>query len=224
MAVTKTEQAHNILEHMIVFNELDPTVMYSEKQLTRLTGLGRTPIREALMRFAHDNMAVIHPRRGVRFPAVTLENALHLLEVRRGLEPLCVSIAASRATSTQRKTLSKLSKEFSSLTSNSSDTKQLKVLREAQNAIQAATGNHCFFIALNPLHGPSRRFWYAHRSQEDNYAAAAIYARMLQNIADGDSNAAVESVNSLLDFLTAFTMRSVRNISYSVVEEQKIPA
>jgi DNA-binding GntR family transcriptional regulator len=51
------------------------------------TGLGRTPVREALQRLARDRVVQIHPNRGVFVPEITVESQLRLLEIRRPSRP-----------------------------------------------------------------------------------------------------------------------------------------
>ena len=58
-----------------------------------LTGLGRSPVRDALQRLAWERMVEIHPRRGVIVPPISVEVQLKLLELRRSVEELAVRMA-----------------------------------------------------------------------------------------------------------------------------------
>ena len=84
-----SDRAYEQLECMILFEELKGGAMYSEKQLANSLQMGRTPIREALQKLAWEQMVVIHPRRGIQIPEVSVESQLKLLEVRRPLEAEC---------------------------------------------------------------------------------------------------------------------------------------
>lgn len=46
------EQAYQILERLIVTLELEPGTLVNERTLIDLTGMGRTPLREAIQRLA----------------------------------------------------------------------------------------------------------------------------------------------------------------------------
>lgn len=48
----KSDQAFVEIERMIVLGEIAPGSLVSEKQLMELTGLGRTPVREAVQRLS----------------------------------------------------------------------------------------------------------------------------------------------------------------------------
>lgn len=74
--VNKTEVAYHQLEKMIIFRELEPGSMVSEKQLAESLGVGRTPVREALQRLSYERMAEIHPRRGIQIPPISIESQL----------------------------------------------------------------------------------------------------------------------------------------------------
>ena len=82
----KTDVAYNQLERMIIFRELEPGSMVSEKQLAEGMDLGRTPVREALQRLSYERMVEIHARRGIQIPPISVESQLKILEVRRDIE------------------------------------------------------------------------------------------------------------------------------------------
>jgi DNA-binding transcriptional MocR family regulator len=55
--INKADQAYDKLERMITFQELAPGSMVSEGTLMELTGLGRSPVRDALQRLAWEGTA-----------------------------------------------------------------------------------------------------------------------------------------------------------------------
>ena len=59
-----TEQAYRTIEEAIVTLKLKPGSVLSEQALSASTGIGRTPIREALQRLAHEGLVTILPRKG----------------------------------------------------------------------------------------------------------------------------------------------------------------
>jgi len=82
--------------------------MISEKVLVDLTGLGRTPVREAIHRLAPSYMIRIHASKGIEIPAITVEDQLSRLEVRRAVEVLAVELACKRADENQRQAMCRL--------------------------------------------------------------------------------------------------------------------
>ena len=70
--------------------------------------MGRTPVREAIMRLALERLVTVYPRRGTFATAVDITDLAHLSEVRRALEPVAAEGAARRATPAARAELSAL--------------------------------------------------------------------------------------------------------------------
>ena len=56
------EQAYIVLEQKLVSLELPPGSLVSEGRLIAMTGLGRTPVREAMQRLAQQ-MILVYPLR-----------------------------------------------------------------------------------------------------------------------------------------------------------------
>src|SRR6478735_4197415 len=135
----KADQAFLDIERMIVLQDLPPGTLVSEKQLMERTGLGRTPVREALQRLARERLVEIHPNRGVLVPVASIEAQLKLLELRRTLEPFAVRLAALRATADQRSAARKLADDVlgTPLTVNEFAT----FLRSAHALVVGATHN-----------------------------------------------------------------------------------
>lgn len=208
---TLAEEARSILERMIVFNELDPKTMYSEKQLATNLGMGRTPVREALQKLAHDKMVVIHPRRGVQFPPVTVENQLKLLEVRRGLEPLCVKYATLRGSVEQKRKMLTAADTIIKAAEEGDNVQVLNSLRECHDLLAEATFNDYFTRVMSPLQGLSRRFWFVNLRNKDELLLGSTHtAAIMRSVARGDEKAAVETSGKLLDYLTEFSYNTLK--------------
>jgi DNA-binding GntR family transcriptional regulator len=108
----KTTRAYEAIEGMITFQELVPGSLISEAMLMERTGLGRTPVREALQRLARERMVEIHPNRGVFVPPASIEAQLKLLELRRSLEALAVRLATHRALAEQKRQMQEVIEHF----------------------------------------------------------------------------------------------------------------
>src|ERR1700710_1525253 len=90
------EQAYDMLEEMIVTLVLSPGTILTEGELIEKTGLGRTPMREALQRLSDVGLIDIIPRQGTKVTEIDVADQLLLLEVRRELERLIATSAAQR--------------------------------------------------------------------------------------------------------------------------------
>jgi DNA-binding GntR family transcriptional regulator len=53
-----------------------------------MTGIGRTPIREAIQRLAREHLVLVLPQRGLLVSEMNVNKQLKLLEIRREIERL----------------------------------------------------------------------------------------------------------------------------------------
>jgi DNA-binding GntR family transcriptional regulator len=66
--------AYETLVKKIICLEYQPSQHLEENQLVDDLGIGRTPIREALVRLHSEKMVETHPKRGVIVRPITLQN------------------------------------------------------------------------------------------------------------------------------------------------------
>src|SRR3954470_10488989 len=129
-ASSLTALAYAHLEELIVTLKLAPGRVVSEAELSELTGIGRTPIREALHRLAREKLVSILPRRGIVVTEINAGSQLRLLEVRRELERLIARLAARRATDEERRRFRDLAKQFEKSAKANDDTTFMRTDRE----------------------------------------------------------------------------------------------
>ena len=85
-----SERAYDIIVEMIITLQLTPGEIYSETPLVEMTGIGRTPIREAIKRLESINMLQSFPRSGVRISNLRSEDVQLEREVRCAIEGLII--------------------------------------------------------------------------------------------------------------------------------------
>ncbi|MCG9559726.1 GntR family transcriptional regulator [Vibrio kanaloae] len=208
--VNKTEVAYHQLEKMIIFRELEPGSMVSEKQLAESLGVGRTPVREALQRLSYERMAEIHPRRGIQIPPISIESQLKILEVRRDIEALCVRYAAARATIDEKQQMIQLASELEICAQNEDDLRYAELLKEIHVLLVKAASNEYLELAMAPLQGLSRRFWFAYKNHTSDLAqASSLHAAVLRAVSHTDADEAVLASHRLNDYLTDVAYRSI---------------
>jgi len=86
-----TNRAYDILYRRMVCCEYLPGQNISEKLLLEETGLGRTPLREALLRLQKEGLVEIFPRKGMRVAPFTEKNVTDLYQTRKLLEPTVIA-------------------------------------------------------------------------------------------------------------------------------------
>ena len=91
---TMAERAYQALLEEIVTLRMRPGDVLVEEDLQQRLELGRTPIREALQRLAHEELVVILPRRGVFVSQINVTDLTEIYSVRSTLEGLAARLAA----------------------------------------------------------------------------------------------------------------------------------
>jgi DNA-binding GntR family transcriptional regulator len=206
--MNKTEQAVDMLQSMIERGELAPGSMISERTIVEMLGLGRTPIREAIQRLAPSYMIRIHASRGIEIPAITVEDQLSRLEVRRAVEVLAVDLACKRASKAQQTAMRSLA---SRLEGRFTLQEYTDTIRETHALILDAAANRYLGSLMLPLQGLSRRFWIVHAREEhgDIEHGRDLHRAILTAIADGNPVAASEASRALNDYLVEFALAVV---------------
>lgn len=205
----KAAQAYKEIEHLIVLQELAPGTLVSEAVLMEKTGLGRTPVREALQQLARNRLVEIHPNKGVLIPPDSVEAQLRMLELRRVLEALAVRLACHAATGADqvlmRDMIGLLEADRFTLTS------YLETVKDTHQMIVAASHNEYLADAMAPLQGLSRRFWITHVRDEQGEISrgADLHARILHAILDRDVETAEAASRALNDYLVEFAYSTI---------------
>nr|WP_279578099.1 GntR family transcriptional regulator [Paracoccus versutus] len=203
--INQSDRAVAVLQQLIERGELRPGSMVSERSLMELTGFGRTPIREAIQRLALSRMLRIHPSRGIEIPAISVEDQLSALEVRRATEVLAIALACERATQAERQQMRDLA---ASLEGEFSLEDYAETVRQTHALVIEAAHNPYLEALMTPLQALSRRFWVMHIQDEaaDIGIGKAFHRRILMAIAEGDAGAATSASMELNDYLVRFAL------------------
>ncbi len=204
-----SEIARQEIEKMIVFGELQINQLYSENKLATMLKLGRTPVREALQSLEQFGMVKIHQRKGLEFLAITPEQQLQLLEVRRYIEPVCIKFAILRGTLEQKKQMLELSELFSKHAESGDEVELLYCLRNIHSLLCEATHNPYFHTALNQIQFFSRRFWFANKKAGDDLNASQLHKNILRAVVVGNEKMAVYNSKLLMEHLTEVCLLSL---------------
>lgn len=202
---SQSDQTAALLQDMIEFGTLSPGSMMSERRLMELTGFGRTPVREAIQRLALTHILRIHPNRGIEIPALSVENQLSGLEVRRATELLAVTLACERATARDLADIRSLKETMSQ---DFSLRDYVGTVRQTHFLVIRAARNPYLEALMPPLQTLSRRFWIMHLRDEakDIGDGKALHQRVLSAILEGDTAAARQASLDLNDYLVQFAL------------------
>ena len=88
--------AYETIVRKIICLEYQPSQHLEETRLMEDLDIGRTPIREALVRLSHEKMVEAHPNRGVIVRPITLQNTKAMFESMSLIELGLVDIALKK--------------------------------------------------------------------------------------------------------------------------------
>ncbi len=91
------DTAYERLKDAIRHAALQPGQPLSETYISKILGISRTPVREALQQLAQEGLLQIIPGRAVTIAAPSVQNVLNVIHVRSLLEPEVVRLVAETA-------------------------------------------------------------------------------------------------------------------------------
>ena len=205
-APSLTEQAYARIEEMIVTLDLAPGATISEGDLCARTGLGRTPVREALQRLAQQRLVVILPRRGMLVAPIDVAGQLQLLDLRREIERLMARLAARRRDAAEAARFATLAADMEAAAERDDDRAFLRLDRAFNELLDHACRNEFAGASMRQWNPLSRRFWYFHyRRAGDMPETARRHAAVARAVAAGDEAAAATASDALIEHLAGFT-------------------
>lgn len=102
----------NTLRQAILRGELKPGERLMEIQLANKLGVSRTPIREAIHKLELEGLVLMIPRKGAEVADISEKSLRDVLEVRKALEELAVTLTCDKITKAQIAELKTAAEEF----------------------------------------------------------------------------------------------------------------
>ena len=203
--------AYDVIEALISTLKLAPGSPIIEAELIALSQLGRTPVREALLRMVAIGLIDQQPRRGLVVSNIDLADHLDLIQTRRVLERLIAACAARRATAAQRQEIL-LRAEHMVLAAESGQLEDyMRADHELDQINHQASQNYSAVQCVLPLIVKCRRFWYAYQHEGEIKEGARHHMTLAQGIASGNEKAAMQGAEHLMDYLEKFARRIINN-------------
>lgn len=191
-SVSLSQKAYEQIRRKIVTLELPPGSIVDEGDLQTQLELGRTPIREALLRLSLEKLVTIIPRRGIFVTDIRITDLKQLFEVRMTLESLAARLAASRGTEEHWK---RMRIALSNLPDHDHPAKNqaLIVVDEMCHTIIYDAANNKFLEdTLTELYALSLRLWYFFLLKIGNMQSAIEeHIRILEALEARDADQAV---------------------------------
>jgi DNA-binding GntR family transcriptional regulator len=199
-----SDMAYDRLEELIVACELKPGLSLSIQDLQKITGIGRTPIHQAVNRLAVDTLIIVKPRHGLQIAPVDLARERMLLQLRRDLERFVVRLATQRANASHRNQLLHFIRVLRDRghTMDIGDFNRLDRLMD--RLLNAAAGEPFLEHTLRPLHTISRRIGWIYHSwaapKEGLGQTTDCHLHIVEAVAKQRVDDAVQAADELIDF------------------------
>lgn len=215
MAKSGTEKAraaqvaYDMIEDLIATLKLDPGQVIVEADLVSMTGLGRTPIREALMRLVAGGLIEQELRRGLRVSEIRIAEHLVLIDTRRVLEHLIAAGSARHARPEQREAILTHARAMVEAAGRGDIQAYMNADQALDHVNHEACRNPFAVHAVQPMIVQCRRFWYAYQYEGDLDRGSAAHLRLAEGIVAGDKTEALKGVDALMDYLAHFTRQVI---------------
>lgn len=158
-ARSQGERAYLLIRDRIITLKLAPGSVIEETRLRTDLELGRTPIREALQRLAHENLVTFVPHRGTFVTDINLTDLHRLTEIRLEMEGYAAELAAQRATEADLTAIASLMRELDSM--EESDVHGLMRLdQRIHRQVYRSARNPFLQAMLEEVFNLSLRIWF----------------------------------------------------------------
>lgn len=194
-------KAYRALEKMIVTLELAPGSITTERALIERSGLGRTPVREAIQRLAWEGLISVRPRAGLEIAPLHAADWLRVLDARRGVEVILARSAARFVTPDLALRLQSTAVAMHDAVLGNDVTGYLEADKALDEAMALAADNRFAASLVAPLQTHSRRFWYRFQSGTGLAEAAGNHVALIRAILARDEDAAGTEADRLMALL-----------------------
>jgi DNA-binding GntR family transcriptional regulator len=187
--------AYEAIKHRIITCVFKPGDYLNEAYVSASIGIGRTPVHQAIDRLTQDGLLEVIPRKGIIVKPISLEEVVHITEVRRVNESYCVGLAAEHADNIELSVLGDILHRADAWTDVRNIEQMMLLDREFHMALAKAAKNPVLANILQNLHERSLRFWFISLTAHDHHREVQQEHRAIFDaIKRRDADAAVQAM------------------------------
>ncbi|RWX81052.1 GntR family transcriptional regulator [Neorhizobium lilium] len=199
------ELAYQRIEDLLVNCHLKPGQQLTLHELQGLTGLGRTPVHNAVSRLAADTLLIIVPRHGLKVAPIDLSRERTLLQLRRDVERFVVKLAIERASLSHRNQMLHMERALKERRSNIT-LEEFNMLDRRIDEILLSAAREPFLVhTLRPLHTIYRRIGFIYHTHTDGPSdltqTVNCHLSVLNAVANRHLDTAVAATDALMGFV-----------------------
>jgi DNA-binding GntR family transcriptional regulator len=202
---SQSRLAYLRLENLIVTLKLAPGSLVTEKQLIALSGLGRTPVREAIQKLEWQGLIEVRPRAGLMITALDPAYPALIMQARRQLEPLAARLVAETLSPPTRQKLIDCAKQMTECSITGDSESFLTADKAFDEILEETCPNPFISQALASLQTHSRRHWFASATQPSLERAVELHVRVIHALLSGEAAEAENAMTALVNGMTAET-------------------
>lgn len=197
IAVSQNEHAYLLMHERLTTLVYKPGEYLNIALLMEDLEMGRTPINHALHRLANEGLVQILPRKGVMVAPLSIDDALHMIDVRLVNEGLCARLAARHITQDEVAQLRDVAFAFNQAVAQRKIPEMMALDRSFHEVIANASRNPVLIDVLRVLHGRSQRFWAISLSRNGHVGEVQDeHEQILVALAAGDEEAAARCLET----------------------------
>ncbi len=196
-----TDAAYEAIKRDVLECGLSPGSEVTERQLAARYGMGKAPLREALVRLCQEGLLQSIPRSGYRITPVTIQDVQDIFELRLVLEPVAARQAAGRIDEVLLTELNELCRVGYEPGNRASESAFLRSNRQFHVAVAAASGNRRMARVLEQLLEETERLFHLglavrDRTEEMKHEHEVLVSALARGDADAAAQATVDQVEA----------------------------
>ena len=199
------ELAYQRIESLLIACDVRPGQLLTIQDLQVVTGLGRTPVQQAVNRLATETLIHIRPRHGLQIAPIDLARERLLLKLRRDIERFVIRLATERSGPAQRHQMMHMERLLRDKRATLTLAKFNELDRGIDKLILSAAGEPFLEDTLRPLHTMSRRIGFIFHThipgQKSLLETVDRHAAVLNAVANKHTRLAVEASDQLIGFV-----------------------
>lgn len=189
-----TDSAYESIKRDILECNLAPGREVTERELSARYGLGKAPLREALIRLGHEALIQSIPRSGYQVARVTIQDVQDIFALRLLLEPAAARLAAGRIDEHVLRPLNEACSAGYKPGDRASETAFLRANSQFHVAIADASGNRRLARILEGLLGETERLFHLGLAVRDRTGEIRQeHEDLVTALAQGDADAAAQT-------------------------------
>ena len=186
-----SDRAYEVLRDRIVTLQIPPGAPINEDALGVEFGMGRTPLRDAVKRLAHENLVAVFPRRGSFASEINITDLADISDVRVQLEGHAAYRAAERITPARRAELERILAEIGRLAGSRDPGDLMRIDARVHRFIYDCAGNPFLAETLDRYLNLSMRIWHLVLDRLPHlFDRVSEHSSLLAEIRDGDAERA----------------------------------